>query len=54
MIGIVQKNSVKALYSPPNSFEIFYLCYVLDIGVAKEQLFDKYNHVIEPGYSYQT
>ena len=49
MINIVQKNSVIALYLPPNYIEVFYLCYVLDIvGVAKEQLVDKYDHVIEP------
>ena len=52
MIEVVKKNTIVALYSAPNSFEPFYLCYVIDIGVAQEKLVDTYNHVIEAGCAY--
>ena len=41
-----------ALCSPPESFEIFYLCYVIINGIASESMCDDYNHVIEKGMKY--
>ena len=52
VIKIVENDTVIALYSPPNSVELFFLCKVLYSGVATEKLQDNYNHVIEVGCSY--
>ena len=35
VIEVIQKNSVIGLFSPPNSLELFYLCKVLEFGIAK-------------------
>ena len=34
------------------SRELFYLCKVLDFGVALDDLCDKYNHIVPKGASY--
>ena len=52
VLDIVCKDSVIALFSPPNAFELFYLCKVLDFAIAQEPLVDKYNHMIELGCPY--
>ena len=51
-ISAIVKGNIIALYSPPNSMELFYLCKVLDFGIANENLIDKYNHVILKGNKY--
>ena len=44
---IISKNSTIALYSSTNSFDLFYLCKVIDFGEAEGTLVDKFDHVIE-------
>ena len=51
--AIVQ-NSHVALFSPPESFKHFYLCYVLKISIAEEDFANKYNHIISKGNTYIT
>ena len=46
IIEIVKKNTIIALYSPRSSIELFYLCKVLDVSIAQNQLVDKFNDVI--------
>ena len=42
-----------ALYSSPDSFEMFFLlCYVIDVGAAPEMMVDDYNHTTEKGSMY--
>ena len=43
------KNTTMALYSPSNSLELFYLCKVIDFGVAIENMVNGYNHIISQG-----
>ena len=52
IIEIIQPGSVIALYSPPEAFELFYLCKVVKVGVATEPIADKFNHFIESGSKY--
>ena len=40
---IAQQGNIMALYSPQTAFEPFYLCRVLDIGIATEKLVDACN-----------
>ena len=42
----VEKGATIALFSPPNSSELFYLCKMLDMKVAKEDNCDIYNHAV--------
>ena len=51
IIGVIQKSNVTALYSSPNSLELFFLCKVISFGVAPEWMVDKYN-IIEKGSNY--
>ena len=48
----MSSGSCVALYSSPNSFEMFYLCKVIKTGIASESLNDDYNHIIEKGVKY--
>ena len=50
----IAQNSHVALFSPPESFEHFYLCYVLKISIAEEDFANKYNHIISKGNTYIT
>ena len=43
---VLTEDTCIALYSSSNALELFFLCKVLDFGVANEDLFDSYNHVI--------
>ena len=52
VLAAISKGNIVALYSPPNSMELFYLCKVIDFGVASENLIDKYNHAIPVGSKY--
>ena len=47
--SILTKNTTIALYSSSNSLELFYLCKVIDFGVAIENMVDDYNHIIPLG-----
>ena len=40
VVDVVQPCSYVALYSPPESFELFYLCYVIESGIASESMCD--------------
>ena len=42
----VEKGATIALFSPPSSSELFYLCKVLDMKVAREDTCDIYNHAV--------
>ena len=52
VVDVVQPCSYVALYAPPEAFEMFYLCYVIESGIASEYMCDDYNHVIEEGMKY--
>ena len=38
ILQIIQQGSVIALYSPANSLELFYLCKVIECGVASDNV----------------
>ena len=46
VFDVIKKDGVIALYSPPNSLELFYLCKVKEFGIAQENLIDPLNHII--------
>ena len=48
----VEVGSTVAVYSPPNASKLFYLCKVMDKGVAKQDLFVEYHHIASKGSSY--
>ena len=50
--SVLTKNTTTALYSSSNSLELFYLCKVIDFGVAIENMVDEYNHIIPQGSRY--
>ena len=52
MVQIVQPGNVIASFSPPNALELFYLCKVIESGIAKQDIYDTQNHVIKEGCSY--
>ena len=52
IIGVIQKSNVTALYSSPNSLELFFLSKVISFDVAPEWMVDKYNHIIEKCSNY--
>ena len=47
--SILKKNTTIALYFASSSLELFYLCKVLDFGIADENMIDDYNHLIPKG-----
>ena len=49
VVDVVQPGSHVAFYAPPESFEMLYLYYVIESGIASESMCDDYNHVIEKG-----
>ena len=49
---VIKRDSVIALYSPPNPFELFYLCKVKEFGIAQENLIDSLNHIIPKGSNF--
>ena len=52
VLVVIQKGSVIALFSPENAIELFYLCKVIDYGVATDELSDTNNHHIGRGTPY--
>ena len=49
---IVMPNSFIFLFSPPESFELFYLCQAFSVETVSEMMVDEYNHVIQQGDNY--
>ena len=49
---IIQIGNAVALYSPPNSNELFYLWKLVGYGVAEGKLTDKYNPIVLEGEKY--
>ena len=49
VFDVIKKDGVIALYSSPNSLELFYLCKVKEFGIAQENLIDTFNHIIPKG-----
>ena len=47
---IVETGNIVALFAPPESFEMFYLCKVIE--VAKKEMIDDYHHTIQKGSVY--
>ena len=45
-------NSFIALISPPESFELFYLCHAFSVETAYEMVIDQYNHITQQGEKY--
>ena len=45
-LGVDESDSCIALFSLSSSFELFYLCKVLEFGTATEDMIDSYNHQI--------
>ena len=50
--SVLTKNTTITLYSSSNSLQLFYLCKVIDFGVATENMVDEYNHIILRGSCY--
>ena len=48
----MNKNTTIVLYSASNYLELFYLCKVLDFGIADGNMVDDYNHLIPKGSKY--
>ena len=44
--------AIIVIFLPPTSQELFYLCKVLDFGLALDDLCDKYNHIVPKGTNY--
>ena len=49
---MVECNSYIAIFSPPMLPELFYVCKVLDFGVADQSVEYEFNHVIPVGIKY--
>ena len=49
VFDILQRGSCIALFSLSSSFELFYLCKVLEFGTATEDMIDSYNHQMTIG-----
>ena len=54
MVQVAQPGNDIALFSPPNALELFYLCKVIESGIAEQDIHDTQNHVIKEGCSYLT
>ena len=52
VIQVVKPGNVMALFSPPNALELFHLCKILESGIATEDLYDKYEHIVKKGTPY--
>ena len=44
VLQIIHQGSAIALYSPANSLELFYLCKVIECGVASDDLCNENKH----------
>ena len=52
VVDAVEPGSYIALYSSPESFEMFYLCHVIAIETASDDIGDDYNHTIRKDTKY--
>ena len=52
VVQVVQPGNV-ITFSPPNALESFYLCNVVESGIAKQDIYDTQNHVIKEGCSFK-
>ena len=50
VLDVVQVGSYIALFSPHNALELFYLCKVLEFGVAVEDMQEDYNRTVLKGF----
>ena len=51
--SVSSRNTTIALYSASSSLKLFYLCKVLDFGIADENMVDDYNHLIPKRSKYK-
>ena len=51
VVQVVQPGNV-ITFSPPNALKSFYLCNVVESGIAKQDIYDTQNHVSKEGCSY--
>ena len=49
---IVETGNIVALFAPPKSFEMFYLCKVIFTEVAEKEIIDDYHHALQKGSVY--
>ena len=49
---IVAPNSFIALFSPPESFEQFYICKAFSVNTGSDMMVDDYCHIIQKGDKY--
>ena len=49
---IVETGNIVALFAPPESVEMFYLCKVISIEVAEKEIIDDYYYTIQKGSVY--
>ena len=49
---VVTPNSFIALFSPPESFELFYICKAFSINTTSDMVVDDYRHIIQKGDKY--
>ena len=49
IINVITANTTIAIFSPENAVELFYLCKVLNFGIAEHELKDENDHVIPKG-----
>ena len=54
VVQVAQPGNDIALFSPPNALELFYLCKIIESGIAEQDIHDTQNHVIKEGCSYLT
>ena len=52
VVDAVEPGSYTALYCSPESFEMFYLCHVIAIETASDDIVDDYNHTTRKGTKY--
>ena len=46
VFDVIEIGSFVTLFSSTTSFELLYLCKVIDFGIAEENMQDSYNHLI--------
>ena len=49
---IVETGNIIAIFAPPESFEMFYLCKVIPTEVTEKEIIDDYHHTIQKGSVY--
>ena len=49
---LLPPNSFTALFSQPESFELFYICKVFSVNTASDMMEENYRHIIQKGDKY--